>query len=77
MSLWTEPADRFLVGKLMAGLLFIASFFTLLVAVTTTLLPGVQPWGGAVLGDGLSCLLWLGVFQIVERRRQASSARIA
>ena len=38
-----EPVDRFFVGKVMSGLLFVASFFPLLVVVTTTLLPGIQP----------------------------------
>ena len=70
-----EPVDRFFVGKVMSGLLFVASFFPLLVVVTTTLLPGIQPWGKATLGYGLSCLLWLGVFQIVEHRREAACAR--
>ena len=78
MSLFTEPVDRFFVGKLLSGVLFVASFFKLLVAVITALVPpyGIeQPWAASVLGYGLSCLLWFGEFRVVEGRRRASAAR--
>ena len=82
MSLFTEPVDRFFVGKLFFGLLFAWSFFKLLqlllkaVFLVTELFPRnrlVMPGWEALLAYGFSGLLWLVLFRIVEGRRRMSS----
>ncbi len=72
MSLFTDPMDRFFVGKLLFGLLFCDAFFRFLNLVLRMVLQpnGTSPPWEDALTFGLVCLLWFGLFQAVESRRR-------
>lgn len=73
MSLFNEPVDRFFVGKLVFGLLFVGSFLKLLLAVLKPVATSRSIEVEAIVGYGLSCLLWYGLFRVIENRRVANA----
>lgn len=76
MSLFTEKMDRYYVGKMIFGLLFVVSFLKLLIA--GILLSGLTPLRMtgfvnpqlAFLQYGIASVLWYAAFRFVESRRR-------
>ena len=77
MALFGEPVDRFFVGKLLVGLLFVVSIVQLLraiVALTGSAAFLVRAPSQSAFFYGLTCILWALVFRLIEARRVKSRA---
>jgi hypothetical protein len=77
MSLFTDNVDRYFVGKLAVGLLFVFSFLEALLAAIV--LTGVAPHPSpspenALIQYGVASLLWFVAFRFIESRRRRAAA---
>lgn len=73
MGLFGEVVDRFFVGKLAVGLLFIASALQMLravIALTGRAAFSVQAPGETALLFGAISIMWLLLFRFIETRRK-------
>lgn len=64
MRLFTDAVDRYCVGKLIAGLLFIGSFGKLVHVIR------VESPVETVVVWAVACVLWVVLFKLIESRRR-------
>lgn len=74
-AFFSDSVDRFFIGKLITGLLFIFSFIQLLraiLALTGTAAFSVTSPMEAAVAYAVACVVWFMAFRFIEARRLKS-----
>lgn len=70
MALFTDPVDRYFVGKLVVGLLFGVSAARLLIGTLRFTMGRPAPSWESMAWYGIAAAVWFALFQLIESRRR-------